>query len=170
MIRVMVTGAAGRMGQAVVQAVTDAEDMHLIARVDPALSAGGDSDFTSVDDAIAAAAPEVAVLRLTIELRTVRSSALCTPAAVGAWFPVIVEKSTVNGLVSAKTPPPACVPPEPDTVLPVTVEFTRANVSPPIWKVVRCIAPPVLLPTSAIAAFPLNVLESIIVSRRSALE
>ncbi len=61
MIRVMVTGAAGRMGQAVVQAVTDAEDMHLIARVDPALSAGGDIDFTSVDDAIAAAAPEVAV-------------------------------------------------------------------------------------------------------------
>jgi 4-hydroxy-tetrahydrodipicolinate reductase len=60
MIRVMVTGAAGRMGQAVVQVVIDAGDMELVARVDPALP-GGDGAFTSVGDAIATTRPDVAV-------------------------------------------------------------------------------------------------------------
>jgi 4-hydroxy-tetrahydrodipicolinate reductase len=60
MIRVMVSGAAGRMGQAVVQAVTDADDMELVARVDPAFT-GDDDTFTSVGDALAATAPDVAV-------------------------------------------------------------------------------------------------------------
>lgn len=61
MIRVMVTGAAGRMGQAVVQAVGEADDMELVARVDPALVADGATAFVSVDDALAAAGPHVAV-------------------------------------------------------------------------------------------------------------
>ena len=38
MIRVAVAGAAGRMGQAVCQAVEAAEDMDLVARADPALA------------------------------------------------------------------------------------------------------------------------------------
>ena len=46
MIRVAVAGAAGRMGQAVVTAVQDAEDMELTGRADPALD-------TTLDDALA---------------------------------------------------------------------------------------------------------------------
>jgi 4-hydroxy-tetrahydrodipicolinate reductase len=40
MMRVLVIGAAGRMGQAVVDAVSAAEGMEIAARVDPALGAG----------------------------------------------------------------------------------------------------------------------------------
>ncbi|MGZ4330267.1 MAG: hypothetical protein ACXVXL_19895, partial [Solirubrobacteraceae bacterium] len=36
-IRVAVAGAAGRMGQTVCDAVAGADDMELVARVDPAL-------------------------------------------------------------------------------------------------------------------------------------
>jgi nucleoside-diphosphate-sugar epimerase len=39
MIRVMVTGAAGRMGSAVAAAVSASEGMTVVARVDPALPA-----------------------------------------------------------------------------------------------------------------------------------
>ena len=39
MIRVAVSGAAGRMGQTTCQAVEAAPDMELVARVDPALGA-----------------------------------------------------------------------------------------------------------------------------------
>src|SRR5437764_1092930 len=46
MIRVAVAGAAGRMGQTVCTAVQGAEDMELVARVDPALG-------TSLDYALA---------------------------------------------------------------------------------------------------------------------
>jgi 4-hydroxy-tetrahydrodipicolinate reductase len=53
MIRVAVAGAAGRMGETVCQAVTDAGDMELVARADPALG-------TSVTEALAAG-PEVLV-------------------------------------------------------------------------------------------------------------
>ena len=38
MIRVSVSGAAGRMGQAVVEAVEGADDMELVGRADPALA------------------------------------------------------------------------------------------------------------------------------------
>ena len=61
MIRVMATGAAGRMGQAVVGAVNAAHDMDLVAMADPVLEADGVTSFTSVADAIAATSPEVAV-------------------------------------------------------------------------------------------------------------
>jgi 4-hydroxy-tetrahydrodipicolinate reductase len=53
MVRVAVAGAAGRMGETVCQAVTDAADMELVARADPALG-------TSVTEALAAG-PEVLV-------------------------------------------------------------------------------------------------------------
>jgi len=63
MIRVMVTGAAGRMGRAVVDAVTTAPDTQLVAKADPVLAgAGGDPlDFGTVEEAIAATSPQVAV-------------------------------------------------------------------------------------------------------------
>nr|MBA3299707.1 4-hydroxy-tetrahydrodipicolinate reductase [Thermoleophilaceae bacterium] len=38
MIRVGISGAAGRMGETVCRAVEDAEDMELTARADPALN------------------------------------------------------------------------------------------------------------------------------------
>jgi len=62
MIRVAVAGAAGRMGQAVVAAVQDAEDMELAGRADPALDTTLDDvladadvvvDFTRPDTALA---------------------------------------------------------------------------------------------------------------------
>jgi 4-hydroxy-tetrahydrodipicolinate reductase len=52
-IRVAVAGAAGRMGATVCEAVEGAEDMELVARVDPALG-------TSLGDALSAA-PDVLV-------------------------------------------------------------------------------------------------------------
>lgn len=60
MIRVMVTGAAGRMGTAVLEAVAAAEDMRVAARVDPALPAG-DGNFADVAAALAAGGIDVAV-------------------------------------------------------------------------------------------------------------
>ena len=62
MIRVAVAGAAGRMGQTVVAAVQDAEDMELTGRADPALDTTLDDvladadvvvDFTRPDTALA---------------------------------------------------------------------------------------------------------------------
>ena len=62
MIRVVASGAAGRMGQAVCEAVEGAEGMELVARADPALGveltdtlAGADVvvDFTTPDTALA---------------------------------------------------------------------------------------------------------------------
>jgi len=62
MIKVVVSGAAGRMGQAVCEAIEGAEDMELVARADPALGTelrdalgGADVavDFTTPDTALA---------------------------------------------------------------------------------------------------------------------
>lgn len=61
MIRVMATGAGGRMGRAVVDAVNGADDMELVAMADPALEPDGVTSFGSVAEAIAASSPEVAV-------------------------------------------------------------------------------------------------------------
>ncbi len=61
-IRVVVSGAAGKMGQAVVEAVEGADDLELVARADPALGAeladaleGADVcvDFTTPETALA---------------------------------------------------------------------------------------------------------------------
>jgi 4-hydroxy-tetrahydrodipicolinate reductase len=60
MIRVLVAGAAGRMGATVVDAVTAADGMEVVARVDPALPAG-DGVFADVASALAAAEVDVAV-------------------------------------------------------------------------------------------------------------
>jgi DNA segregation ATPase FtsK/SpoIIIE-like protein len=61
MIRVMVTGAAGRMGRAVVDAVNAAPDTELVAMADPVLEADGSTSFATVADAIAVTSPDVAV-------------------------------------------------------------------------------------------------------------
>ena len=61
MIRVMATGADGRMGRAVVDAVTAADDTELVANADPRLAGTGDGCFGTVAEAIAATSPEVAV-------------------------------------------------------------------------------------------------------------
>jgi 4-hydroxy-tetrahydrodipicolinate reductase len=60
MIRVMVTGAAGRMGSAVVDAVSAAEGMQVVARVDPALDPGPGA-FADLGAALAAGGVDVAV-------------------------------------------------------------------------------------------------------------
>lgn len=69
MIRVLVTGAAGRMGSEVVRAVTAADGMEVVAAVDPgaegrAVDAGNGVAFTCVGDlatAIAETSPDVMV-------------------------------------------------------------------------------------------------------------
>jgi len=83
MIRVMATGAAGRMGRAVVDAVNGADDMELVAMADPVLDADGVASFTSVADAIAATSPEVAVdfTQPHVAFETVRT---CLEAGVHA--------------------------------------------------------------------------------------
>lgn len=83
MIRVMATGAAGRMGRAVVDAVNGADDMGLVAMADPVLDADGVTSFTSVADAIAATSPEVAVdfTQPHVAFETVRT---CLEAGVHA--------------------------------------------------------------------------------------
>jgi 4-hydroxy-tetrahydrodipicolinate reductase len=60
MIRVMVTGAAGRMGSAVVDTVGASDGMMVVARVDPALPAA-DGVFADVPSALAAGGVDVAV-------------------------------------------------------------------------------------------------------------
>ena len=60
MIGVMVAGAAGRMGQAVVQAVSGCGDMRVSAHVDPVLGIG-DRIFPDVPSALAAGGVDVAV-------------------------------------------------------------------------------------------------------------
>jgi 4-hydroxy-tetrahydrodipicolinate reductase len=57
---VLVAGAAGRMGQAVVAAVDAAQGMRVIAKADPAL-APEDATFPDVTAALAATRPDVAV-------------------------------------------------------------------------------------------------------------
>lgn len=61
MTRVMVTGANGRMGRQVVQAVGDAPDMEVVAQADPEIIPDGVTLFTSVEEALAASKPDVAV-------------------------------------------------------------------------------------------------------------
>ena len=71
MIRVGVAGAAGRMGSTVCRAVSEASDMELVARADPALGASlGDAlaqhpevlvDFTQPDTAVENARQALAV-------------------------------------------------------------------------------------------------------------
>jgi 4-hydroxy-tetrahydrodipicolinate reductase len=61
MIRVGVSGAAGRMGESVCEAVTNAEDMELCGRADPALDQAVDPAWLSeIDVMVDFSTPEVA--------------------------------------------------------------------------------------------------------------
>jgi 4-hydroxy-tetrahydrodipicolinate reductase len=60
MLRVVVAGAAGRMGQAVVAAVGAEPDMEVVARADPAL-AGEPGCHATLEEALAAAPADVLV-------------------------------------------------------------------------------------------------------------
>jgi 4-hydroxy-tetrahydrodipicolinate reductase len=61
MIRVAVAGAAGRMGQAVVAAVQDAEDMELTGRADPALDTTLDDVLANADVVVDFTRPDTAL-------------------------------------------------------------------------------------------------------------
>jgi 4-hydroxy-tetrahydrodipicolinate reductase len=61
MIRVAVSGAAGRMGEAVCEAVGEAEDMELVARADPALDTPLAEALADVDVVVDFSTPEVAL-------------------------------------------------------------------------------------------------------------
>jgi 4-hydroxy-tetrahydrodipicolinate reductase len=78
MIRVAVSGAAGRMGQTVCAAVQSADDMELVARIDPALD-------LDVSTALRAQRPEVLV-DFSIPATAVEN----IRAAVGAGVHVVV--------------------------------------------------------------------------------
>jgi 4-hydroxy-tetrahydrodipicolinate reductase len=73
-IKVAVSGAGGRMGQTVCDAVEGAEDMDLVARADPALG-------LSLADAIAASQPDV-VVDFTIPATAVENIRTCVDAGV----------------------------------------------------------------------------------------
>ena len=60
MIRVAVSGAAGRMGQAVVGAVEGAEDMELAGKADPALDTGLDEVIEGADVVVDFTTPDAA--------------------------------------------------------------------------------------------------------------
>jgi 4-hydroxy-tetrahydrodipicolinate reductase len=78
MIRVAVSGAAGRMGQTVCGAVGEAPDMELVARIDPALG-------LDVSAAIAAQRPDVLV-----DFSIPATAVANTRAAVAAGVHVVV--------------------------------------------------------------------------------
>ena len=61
MIRVVVSGAAGRMGQAVCEAVDGADDMELVARADPALEVELADVLGGADVVVDFTTPETAV-------------------------------------------------------------------------------------------------------------
>jgi len=65
MIRVLVSGAAGRVGSEVVSAVTEADGMHVVAAVDPGIRGlsvpDGVACHTDLGAAIAATSPDVMV-------------------------------------------------------------------------------------------------------------
>ena len=61
MIRVVVSGAAGRMGEAVCEAVQGAEDMDLAGRADPALDAPLSETLDGADVAVDFTTPEAAL-------------------------------------------------------------------------------------------------------------
>jgi 4-hydroxy-tetrahydrodipicolinate reductase len=94
MIRVAVSGAAGRMGQTVCAAVEGAQDMELVARIDPALG-------VEVSAALGAQRPDVLV-----DFSMPATAVANIRAAVGAGVHVVVgttgfDADEVRGLTGA---------------------------------------------------------------------
>jgi 4-hydroxy-tetrahydrodipicolinate reductase len=67
-IRVVASGAAGRMGQAVCEAVEGAEDMELVARADPALGVELADVLEGADVVVDFTTPETAVANVSAAL------------------------------------------------------------------------------------------------------
>ena len=94
MIRVVVSGAAGRMGQTVCEAVEGADDMELAGRADPVLE-------VSIEQALAEVEPDV-VVDFTVPDTVFRNAELClengTHVVVGTTglAPEQVEELTVT--------------------------------------------------------------------------
>jgi 4-hydroxy-tetrahydrodipicolinate reductase len=94
MIRVAVSGAAGRMGQTVCAAVDGAQDMELVARIDPALG-------LDVSAALGAQRPDVLV-----DFSLPATAVANIKAAVGAGVHVVVgttgfDAAELSGLSGA---------------------------------------------------------------------
>jgi 4-hydroxy-tetrahydrodipicolinate reductase len=77
MIRVVVAGAAGRMGAAVCTAVRDAEDMELTGRADPVLG-------TALADLLTPADPADVVVDFTLPGTALENAVACVRAGVHA--------------------------------------------------------------------------------------
>jgi 4-hydroxy-tetrahydrodipicolinate reductase len=75
MIRVAVAGAAGRMGEAVCAAVTDAADMELVGRADPALG-------TTLEEVLAGTEPPDVVVDFTRPDTALGNALSCVRAGV----------------------------------------------------------------------------------------
>src|SRR5882757_7869446 len=60
-IKVVVSGAAGRMGEAVVEAVEGADDMELLAKADPALDAALVDSLDAADVCVEFSTPDTAL-------------------------------------------------------------------------------------------------------------
>ena len=94
MIRVVVSGAAGRMGATVCEAVEAADGLELVARADPSLD-------TSVAEAIAAGSPDVMV-----DFSVPSTAVANITAAVGAGVHAVVgttgfDLAELDGLAGA---------------------------------------------------------------------
>jgi len=74
-IRIVLVGAAGRMGRAIAQAAQDAADLSLVALVDAAVPAGADGRWTT--DVAAAIAPGTVVVEFSSAAGAANVAALC---------------------------------------------------------------------------------------------
>ncbi len=83
MIRVAVSGAAGKMGQAVVTAVSGAEDMELTGQADPALGVALDEVLADADVVVDFTRPDTAIENAR---KIIESGTHCVIGTTGADF------------------------------------------------------------------------------------
>ncbi len=83
MIRVAVSGAAGKMGQAVVAAVSGAEDMELTGQADPALGVALDDVLADADVVVDFTRPDTAIENAR---KIIESGTHCVIGTTGADF------------------------------------------------------------------------------------
>ena len=97
MINVAVSGAAGRMGQAVCEAVEGAEDMALVGRADPVLSVALEDVLGDADVVVDFTQPDTALhnARLCLE-----AGVHCVMGTTGAAFAQLEGVGTANLFVA----------------------------------------------------------------------
>ena len=93
MINVAVSGAAGRMGQAVVTAVDGAEDMALVGRADPHLETGLQDVLPDADVVVDFSTPETAIdnARMCLE-----AGVHCVTGTTGADYSQLAGVGSAN--------------------------------------------------------------------------